>query len=186
MYGMIHKSILAYCRDVRADGAANSLQDLAARRPDLFVTASSYSDSITLGLVAEGAAALGQDVGTFLEGLGEFWITFADDGPYAPMMQVGGETLPAFIRNLDRLHVAVAAALPAVVTPSFRVIEESAGELLVGYRSPREGLEPFVVGLLKGLARRFGQTGAAELTGAGNDGERHFRLTYVPQPGASS
>lgn len=186
MYGMIHRSILAYCRAGLPEGEANSLLDLAARRPDLFVTASSYSDSITLELVGEGASALGQDVGRFLQGLGEFWVSFADNGPYAPMMQVGGDTLPAFIRNLDRLHVAVAAALPAVVTPSFRVIEEAPGELLVGYRSPREGLEPFVVGLLKGLSRRFGYAGEAERVGLGNDGEVRFRLTYGPPAAASA
>ena len=69
-----------------------------------------------------------------------------------------GTDLRSFLDNLDNLHSHVGMSFPDLRPPSFTV-EQLAGDpgLLLHYRSERAGLAPMVVGLLKGLGKRFGQ-----------------------------
>jgi hypothetical protein len=52
----------------------------------------------------------------------------------------------------------VTLSFPALRPPSFSVEPgDSEDDIQVHYRSSRHGLVPFVIGLLRGLGKRFGQ-----------------------------
>jgi guanylate cyclase soluble subunit beta len=140
--------------------------------PEHLVSAQVYDDELTVALLAMAAEQLGSSVSDCLKAFGRYWIRFAERGSYGAMMDFTGRDIATFIGNLDRMHQAVQAAMPEARVPSFRLVEQSPECLKVQYRSEREGLEPFVIGLLEGLLDRFETAGSVEmLSGAGNAAE---------------
>jgi hypothetical protein len=54
------------------------------------------------------------------------------------------------------MHGHMGAMMPKLNPPRFRVEDTASDQIIVHYYSHREGLAPMVIGLLDGLARRFG------------------------------
>jgi hypothetical protein len=139
-----------------------------------YITARVYDDEQTIAMCAAGAEALGQELPDFFFEFGAYWVQFAVSGPYRGIMQSTGATLPEFLANLDRMHNTIRAAMPQAQTPLFALLDHSGDSLLVEYRSPREGLEPLVSGLLTGLLDYFGETGT--VTRLDGDKSRIFHV----------
>lgn len=127
--------------------------------PPDFISLTVYDDAVTLRILDVSARALGLSIEEALRAFGRFWVRFADSGPFSSMMDFTGKSMADFVRNLDLMHRAVSATLPGARMPNFSVADERAEGLRIHYSSPREGLEPFVGGLLEGLMERFGLTG---------------------------
>lgn len=169
MYGMIHVAIRKMVADELGEGGWAKVLKATGYGAGEFISASTYDDSVTLNLVAASAAACSQEVDPFLQRLGQYWIRFASDGAYKTLMVVAGADLLTFLDNLDRLHAAVQAAMPAARLPSFTVTESGEGYARVSYASERTGMESFVTGLLEGLLERFGYAGKVQEVGRSND-----------------
>jgi hypothetical protein len=177
MYGMIHRAIRSMALERLGKAAVDQVIQQAGHGPNAFISGSTYDDAVTLSLIGSCAAALEIDVPTFLEHFGEYWIEFASSGAYASLMTIGGSDLPTFLNNLDRLHQSVQAAMPQARLPSFTVQELGETFIRVSYVSERRGLENFVVGLLRGLLKRFNQQGEVVLT-AENPAGADFEIRY--------
>jgi hypothetical protein len=70
-------------------------------------------------------------------------------------MELAGESLTDFLNNLNMLHERINNIMPELVAPQFTTRNESSNTIELEYRSHREGLSPMVIGLLKGLCKRF-------------------------------
>ena len=53
------------------------------------------------------------------------------------------------------LHTRVNNIMPELVAPQFSTRNETENSIELEYRSKREGMAPMVVGLLRGLGKRF-------------------------------
>jgi len=70
-------------------------------------------------------------------------------------MEAGGKTLGEFLQRLPTFHTSVAMLFPNLKPPQFRCSDVEEDSLKLHYYSQHEGLAQFVIGLLKGLAKRF-------------------------------
>jgi guanylate cyclase soluble subunit beta len=61
-----------------------------------------------------------------------------------------------FLENLNALHDRITGTFLNYIPPEFRIEAVGGNRHLIHYVSQREGLSAFVVGLLHGLAERFG------------------------------
>ena len=86
---------------------------------------------------------------------GEHWTLYTAQEGYGEMLNLAGRTLFEFLQNLDHLHARVGLLFPQLRPPSFRCTDVTGGSLRLHYYSERPGLTPFVIGLVKGLGRRF-------------------------------
>lgn len=177
MYGMIHRAIYEMLAERNSVTEWERLRVGLNIDPDRMISTLVYPDCETLQLVDEAAGLLGIPVFAFFEELGRYWITFVERGSYKHIMNFTGGDLPSFIENLDQMHRAVATAMPGASVPSFRLVASAPGELSVDYRSNRDGLEPLVIGLLRGLIERFGHAGDVHFVGQ-NDGASRFVLRF--------
>lgn len=157
MYGMVHQAARGMALDVLGEDAWAKILDRCGLDETHFVSAQTYDDGVTMGLVGAICEVANMEPATLLKAFGEYWITFAGNSAYGPLMDQFGDTLEEFIENLDAMHVRIQAAMPGADMPSFEVLDAGADKLEVAYRSNRSGLEPFVVGLLTGLSERFGE-----------------------------
>jgi len=177
MYGMIHRALRELVIEQRGSAAWEMIVVDAGVEPLHMISAVVHDDSITMQIMDSAARALDLDMAEGLEAFGKSWISFVAKGSYGAFLDFLGDDLFSFVGNLDRMHHSITIAMPSARMPSFSVIEAGSGFMTLLYRSDREGLEPFVCGLFKGLFDRFGLTGAVRCMGERSEGIL-FELTF--------
>lgn len=164
MYGLIHQAARAMVVETLGQEVWVEILESTGMHEGDFISARSYPDSQTLALVAAIAERIKVSVPDVLKSFGRYWITFTARSHYASVMRISGDTLEEFLGNLDRMHGSIKMAIPEARLPSFRIVNTRPDGIEVAYRSSREGLEPFVVGLLEGLMEHFQQVGEVRQT----------------------
>lgn len=155
MYGLVNNAIQSFVTEQHGTAVWNQVRARASVRETEFVSMQTYPDDLTYALVGAAHVELGVEVDAFLESLGEYWITYAAEKGHGGMLDRAGRTFVEVLQNLDAMHARIALTFPELKTPSFRVRSATEHSLDLHYYSPRQGLLPFVRGLLFGLAKRF-------------------------------
>lgn len=123
-----------------------------------FIGVEYYSDAETLRIVSLISERLGFSMEQTLYEFGRHWVSFAGESAYGRMLQMAGNDLESFIDNLDRMHASIKSNMPRASLPSFQVLESDSRTIAVLYVSERDGLAPFVQGILSSVAERFGES----------------------------
>jgi hypothetical protein len=121
------------------------------------MTLKPYADELTFQLVAAASEILSIPSDTLLEAFGEYWILYTAERGYGEMLNLAGDSLPAFLKNLNMLHGRVSNLMPELAPPQFECINEQGNSIDLIYRSHRIGMVPMLLGLIKGLGKRFGK-----------------------------
>lgn len=106
---------------------------------------------------AKARAGVGSSPDAVLERFGEYWVGYAARQGYRDLLRSRGESLFSFIARLDDLHSRLLLVFPRLRPPSFRAQRLDDECVRLDYISERDGLAPFVVGLIRGLATLFGE-----------------------------
>lgn len=122
---------------------------------DVFLSMEAYPDDLTHRLVKAASVELGMSAAEILQAFGEYWILYTAKQGYGEMIDRGGDNLPEFLQNLDNLHARVGLSFPQLKPPSFQCTHIQEDSLNLHYHSTRMGLAPMVIGLLKGLGKKF-------------------------------
>lgn len=158
VYGMIHQA----ARDMAVAHLGQAEWEALAASHSLsghhFIGVDYYSDAETRALVELIAARLSLPIERALFEFGRFWIAFAGASAYGRALRMAGDDLESFIENLDRMHASIKSNMPLASLPSFRILESDQRTIHVLYLSEREGLAPFVHGILSAVAERFGES----------------------------
>jgi hypothetical protein len=170
MYGLIHIAIRDFVRLNHGEAAWQSIAEDIGAEESLFNNMQPYDDEVTFGLVGAASQILQEDVGELLREFGKHWVLKTAEEGYGPILAFAGQDFSTFLRNLNAMHEQVAMTFVNLNQPSFEVIEEQGGELIVEYRSVRPGLSTFVIGLLEGLGERFDQRIEVQQLSAKADG----------------
>jgi guanylate cyclase soluble subunit beta len=85
---------------------------------------------------------------------GKYWVLETATRSYEMLLSATGQDLVEFLTNLNVLHDRITSTFLNYSPPEF-YIEEKEDHHLIHYVSQREGLTPFVIGLLNGLSERF-------------------------------
>jgi hypothetical protein len=116
-----------------------------------------YPDQVTYDLVAAASKVLQTPADDILQAFGEYWVLYTGQTAYASMMRTAGGNLRQFLINLDNMHLKISFTMPHLQPPSFQCEDIDSQTLRLHYYSERAGLAPMVVGLLRGLSKRFEQ-----------------------------
>ena len=155
MYGLINSSLQGMIRDKFGDEEWARVLEVSGVPEDSFLTMRSYDDEVTYKLAGAASEVLGAPLDACLEMFGEYWVMETASKSYGPLMDASGETMVEFLRNMNALHDRITGTFLNYVPPEFRVEDGEGDRHVIHYISQRDGLIPFVIGLLKGLARRF-------------------------------
>ena len=178
MYGLVNQSI----KHMICDHYGKEQWEAILKSLDhdgIFVAMDQYPDEMTGQIVGAAMGVLDKEGGEILEEVGEYWIEFAAN-PYKDMFDMSGNTFLEFTKNLNDLHTRVGHLMPNLKPPSFFVTEETESSFTLHYHSVREGVWPMVVGLMKGLGKRFNTEVEIEHTKGREDGLDHdqFSVSY--------
>ncbi len=173
MYGMVNRAIEDLVTEQLGPEAWERVCARAGIETPVFVSSEPYPDELTFSLVGAAAAELGVPVDVILRRFGVHWILRTAAEGYGELMDAGGRTLGEFLDNLPAFHARIVLAFPDLKPPEFTVTERGENRLRLRYESHREGLQPFVEGLLEGLGRRFGVDVSTEHAVRRGDGASH-------------
>ena len=179
MYGLVNKAVEDLVLSKFDEDTWDLILEKADIDEDYFVAMQSYEDDITYKLVGAASEVLDMPAEQILEVFGEYWILYTAEKGYGSMLDMAGSSLDEFLKNLNSLHSQVELKLPELKPPSFEIENIDQGAWRVHYHSDRAGLTPMMVGLLKGLAQRFGHEGEVEIEASCAQGGDHdiYRLT---------
>lgn len=182
MYGMINRAVKDLIVERFGADTWDRIRHKAGVTETEFLSMEQYDDATTYSLVAASSEELGVSAEEILQAFGEYWIEYTGAAGYGEIMRAAGNSLPEFLGNLDQLHTRIRFGMPQLRPPSFRVSEEADGSLLLRYTSHREGLAPLVVGLIKGLAKRFGETAEVSLISPRSETQSYDEFRVVRHP----
>lgn len=155
MYGLVNKAIQDLVCSRFGEQKWQEIKHKAQINVDMFVSMEGYPDDVTHRLVKAASEVLELSPQEVMQAFGEFWVEYTSSEGYGEMMDMFGDTLPEFLENLDSLHSRVGVSFPKLQPPSFETEELEDDILNLQYHSGREGLTPMVVGLVKGLGKKF-------------------------------
>jgi hypothetical protein len=155
MYGLVNKAIQDLICEKFGEDKWMEIKKLSGFEDDFFVGLQSYPDSLTYTLVKNASKVLGADASVVMEAFGEYWILYTASEGYGDMLELAGDNFVDFLNNLDMLHNRVAGIMPGLIPPQFSTRNETSNSIELEYRSQREGLTPMVIGLTRGLCKRF-------------------------------
>jgi hypothetical protein len=176
MYGLVNRGVQQLVESQFGAAAWVEICAKAGVNPAGFVAMESYDDAVTYRLVGALCAHTGLTAAEALETYGAYWVRYTATQGYGPLMSSAGRTLPEFLSNLDAMHSRMSATFPDFQPPSFQVEVLGPNLLRLHYWTHREGLAPMVVGLVKGLAERFGTTVEITMDRRREDGADHDEL----------
>jgi hypothetical protein len=185
MYGLVNKAVEQL---VLKDFGEEKWTEIKKRAgvEESFVAMGTYPDEVTFNLVGAASEVLGAPAEAILEAFGEHWIQYTVDEGYGPMMSMYGSSVFEFLQNMNSLHSQIRLSFPELKPPSITCEELPDGQLLVDYESEREGLAPMLVGLLRGLGKRFKTPVNIEHvpTNDTHAGHAQYKLSYVKEQAA--
>ena len=154
MYGMVNQAVRGLVTSNFGEDTWRTIYTKAGA-PESFLDFEQYDDAVTFDLVAASSEVLELDAATVLRTFGNYWVAHVATVRYADLLDRTGTDFLAFLKGLDHMHSRIKVSFPNYTPPSFRVKELDSSTLELDYYSEREGLLPFVEGLLEGLSSHF-------------------------------
>lgn len=181
MYGMLNRAVEEVIRHNYGEAKWEEIRNEAGVDVEVFMSNEAYPDEITYRLVGAASRLLGIPADTILMRLGEHWILHTAQEGYSGLMQAAGRNLPEFLGNLPNFHARLTMIFPRLQPPRFQCTDIGDSRLLLHYYSNRQGLAPFVVGLLQALGKRFDTTVTARQIADKCQGADHdvFEITWT-------
>jgi guanylate cyclase soluble subunit beta len=155
MYGLIHIALSDMIVAHHGDATWQQILVQAEVEDGAFMRMRSYDDSTTYALIGATAKVLDATVGACLEAFGEHWLHKFAPRDYEILLQAAGNDLFTFLENLDALHDHISTTFVSYMPPSFGVERHSETTATLHYISSRQGLVPFVIGMIRGMQDRF-------------------------------
>ncbi len=180
MYGLVNKAVEDLVKTNFGEAIWEEIKAKASVKETAFSSMQPYPDSITYNLVGAATEVLGLTAAQVLETFGEYWVLFTAQEGYGDMLNMAGKTLPEFLQNLDMLHVRVGNLMTDLKPPSFECENITENSLTLHYFSDRPALTPMVVGLVKGLGKRFNTPCEVAILESRDTGHDHdvFAITW--------
>jgi hypothetical protein len=180
MYGLVNKALeqlvkTNFCDDTWSEITRRSGVDHS------FVLMKPYPDHITYDLVAAASDVLDTPAEVLLESFGEHWIQYTVDEGYGKTVSLYGDSVGEFLQNMNNLHAQIRLSFPELRPPVISCESKPNGQIEVCYQSERAGLAPMLVGLIKGLGKRFSTPVDVEYlkpVDSNSDGE-YFLVTFI-------
>lgn len=155
MYGMVNKALQNMVIEVHGEETWERIRTRAGVDVEVFISNEGYPDALTFQLAGAASEVLGAPVEDLLRAFGSYWILETARTGYGDLLAACGKTLPEFLLNLTNLHTGIGLIFPDLRPPEFSCSDVTSNSLRLNYRSTRQGLTPFVIGLVEGLGEMF-------------------------------
>lgn len=161
MYGLVNRAVQDLMVSLRGETGWQRVRERANCADEEFLAMQTYPDELTYRLVGAASEELGLPASQVLHAFGEHWILFTAKKGYGDLLDGFGSSTREFLARLNDMHGRVETMFSDMSLPYFELLDDPGGDpqrFILLYQSQRPGLAHFVIGLLHGLAKRFGET----------------------------
>jgi hypothetical protein len=155
MYGMVNKAIEGMVVEEAGGAIWRTILDQAGLADEIFISNEAYPDEVTYRLVTVSSEVLNRSMNDILEDFGIYWVMKVARVEYGDLMSLQGMGIGEFLDHLPNFHSRLEMIFPNFKPPRFEVSGRQPGSLILHYHTHREGLAPFVVGIIKGLGQFY-------------------------------
>jgi len=173
MYGIIHRAVRDMVIETKGEPVWAQLCAKHELSEGSFDPMDSYPDAQTYGIIGAAAQELGMPLDVILFQFGIYWVKVTAPRDYGMIFHLTGSDLFGFLDGLDAMHERIVVTFSDLQMPYFSLERLDEASALLHYRSHRDGLSPFVLGLLEGLAQHFGVEVEVEQLKRKADGDDH-------------
>lgn len=156
MYGLVNRALQQLVSARCGDEVWQKICKRAAVDDEVFVRMDFYPDEITQRLLAAASDELNMPAAQLLEEFGCHWMRYTAVEGYGALLNDLGATFQQALNSLNGMHERVSLLYPALRSPRFRCEALEAGAMRLHYWSERRGFAPMIIGLVEGLAERYG------------------------------
>ena len=174
MHGLIFVQLKKYASQRLGPEAWDELLHKAALQGRMYLPVQQYPDDELLALVRALSLRTGGDPDGVLQELGTFMAPELMR-MYGSLLQRSWTTLDVIEHTEDTVYRVLRARNQAARSPELRAERVAPGEVLVTYDSPRR-LCGFAKGIVRGLARHFGENVAIDEPSCMLRGDAECRL----------
>lgn len=180
MYGLVNKALEDMVKNRFGQPEWNEVRRRAGVDIEVFVSNHGYSDDITYKIVDAVCERTKLPADQVLKDFGRHWILKTARDGYGELLASGGKSVPEFLRNLPNFHARVSLIFPHLEPPRFQCTNLTPNSLDLHYHSHREGLAPFVMGLIDGIGTMLETEVRVEHTTARGVNSDHdiFRISW--------
>jgi hypothetical protein len=179
MYGLVNKALQEMVEKQLGPATWEVVREQAGVTDDVFISMDAYPDEFTYRLIAALCEVTDQKPDVVLHNFGRYWVLDTAAHHYGHLLNASGRTFREFLLALPNFHARVSLIMPRLIPPEFSCEEIGDNRLVLHYRSTREGLVPFVVGLIQGLADLFHVEAQTCILAARSDGPHHTAFEVV-------
>lgn len=181
MYGMVNNAIKNLITDHYGEEAWEGIHAHSGVDDEIFISMNANPDEPTYNMIVTASEKLGVEAGTLLEEIGEYWLLYTAQEGYGEMLDMFGNTMMEFLQNLNHLHSRVGSVMPEFQPPTFECEKNADGNMLLHYYSDRPGLSSLVIGIMKGLCKKFNEPSTIEKVAFKDQGDDHdiFEISAI-------
>lgn len=182
MYGLANKIFQDMVVEHHGEDKWRVIRAKAGVDETFFMSMGCYPDEMTYRMVGAASEVLGLPPERLLFEYGEYWIATAES-EYAEMVAFAGKNLVDVLDSVDDIHARATLIFPQMQPPTFRCSHVGAESFRLHYGSVRQGLAPFVEGLVAGLGKRLETPVTSQHDKRRADGHDHeeFIVSYMAQ-----
>jgi len=155
MYGLINQGIEDLIVENHGQEKWQEIKAAACIDVENFIGMNIYPDSDTYKLVEAASQILNATQDQLFEAFGEFWILYTGKKGYGHLLEMGGDNFIDFFQNLNQLHGHIQAMMPELKPPKFWCTDITNNSITIHYKSDRSGLSHLVIGLIRGVGKKF-------------------------------
>lgn len=155
MYGMIHKAMRDMVKSDSSEITWDKIQEVTGVGEEDFLSLRSYDDEVCYRLLDGISQVLNLSPDECLTRFGRYWIMVTAANNYDTILRAHGRNTIELLDNLNHMHNVMRSSFSAYSPPDFKVEHLGTGECLLHYFSSRQGLTPFLKGLLTGLGEFY-------------------------------
>lgn len=172
MYGLINKAIKEFITLHHGNEVWEETNRELGLSESQFISMESNPDEVTFRMLDHLSRKTGIPKTELAEQMGEYFLDFAGKEGFGDLLELAGDTLPELLQNLNELHVRVKMLMPDLNPPRFEISDQTENALMLHYYSSRDGFAVFMVGVLKGLFKKFNLKGDLNVLPPVSPGEK--------------
>ena len=155
MFGLVHMGLESMVTKQRGADAWEMVLEDAGMESDSVSKMRSYPDQVSFSLIKSVSKQLDLSNSECLEAFGEHWLLEFAPENYDSLLEDSGVDPIEYIKNLNDLQDQITSAFADFRLPSFVLSNTAKNVINIHCKSALKGLEPFVIGLVTGLRKRF-------------------------------
>ena len=162
MHGVVHSQFKNFVEKNYGPSAWQNTLVSAGFTNKIFVVTSSYPDEQIMAIVRAASQETGVSASALLEAFGEYLFPILAK-MYENLINPEWKTMEFLLKVEDTIHAVVRRQTPDAHPPRLHFQKIGPNQLRLRYNSPRR-LQSLAKGMLKAVAKRYGETIAFDAT----------------------